>query len=90
MPESEYGIVKVGEAVDGWWWEHFLSEVGDSIGTWGSVFHVFDYFGDIAWVFSDFRTGRESVCVLVGEFEQTGTEVWRGKMRRELLFVGCG
>ena len=37
MPESEYGIVEVGEAVDGWWWEHFQDEVGDSIWTWGSV-----------------------------------------------------
>ena len=87
MPVMESGIVEVCEAVDGWWWEHFQGEVGDSIGTWGSVLEVFDDFSYIFGGCGDFGTGREGGCVLVGEFEQPGTVVWRRKVRRELLLV---
>ena len=46
MSESEYGIVEVSEAVEGWWWEHFQGEVADSLGIWGSIFELFDNFCD--------------------------------------------
>ena len=60
----ENGIVQVGDAADGWGWEHLEDEVGGLVGTWSSVFEVFDYFCNIVGGYGDFWTGREGVCVL--------------------------
>ena len=57
MPELKNGIVEVGDAVSGWGWEHLKGEVRNLIGTWGSVFKVFDYFSDFFGRYGDFWTG---------------------------------
>ena len=51
---------------------------------------MFDDFGNIVERYGDFRIGREGGGVVVSVFVQSGTAAWRGKVRRELLLVGCG
>ena len=90
MPELVNGIVKVGEAVNGWRWEHLQGEVQDLIGTWGYVFKVFYYFCDVVGGYGDFRTRWESGRVVVGVIVHSGTVVGKGGMGRELLLMRYG